>query len=110
MKTHAGWLLVFLGALAALAIPAPASAESDSPHRAIVLASTTSVDNSGLLRHILPEFTRQTGIEVRVVAVGTGQALAIAARGDADLVLVHDPDAENKFMAAGHGVQRREIA
>jgi tungstate transport system substrate-binding protein len=76
----------------------------------MVLASTTSVENSGLLSHILPEFTRQTGIEVRVVAVGTGQALAIAARGDADLVLVHDPEAEEKFMAAGHGVQRREIA
>ena len=76
----------------------------------IVLASTTSVENSGLLAHILPGFTRETGIEVHVVAQGTGQALATAAHGDADLVLVHDPDAESKFIAAGHGVSRQEIA
>jgi tungstate transport system substrate-binding protein len=86
-------------------------AAADAPASlSIVLASTTSVDNSGLLKRILPEFTRETGIEVKVVAVGTGQALAIAARGDADLVLVHDPDAEQKFMDAGHGVTRAEIA
>ena len=75
-----------------------------------MLASTTSVDNSGLLGHILPLFTKKTGIEVRVIAQGTGQALATASRGDADLVLVHDPDAEAKFMAAGDGITRREIA
>jgi len=62
----------------------------------IVLASTTSVDNSGLLGHILPEFTRETGIAVRVLALGTGQALDTARRGDADLVLVHDPEAEGR--------------
>jgi tungstate transport system substrate-binding protein len=77
---------------------------------AIVLASTTSVENSGLLAHILPEFTRETGISVRVLAQGTGQALATAARGDADLVLVHDPEAEDEFIAQGHGVDRRQIA
>jgi len=76
----------------------------------IVLASTTSVENSGLLAHILPVFTRETGIQVRVIAQGTGQALATAARGDADLVLVHDPEAEQKFLAAGHGLTRTEIA
>ena len=76
----------------------------------ITLASTTSVDNSGLLARILPAFTRASGIEVRVIAQGTGQALATAARGDADLVLVHDPDAEAAFIAAGHGILRREIA
>ena len=76
----------------------------------IVLASTTSVENSGLLARILPLFTQETGITVRVVAQGTGQALATAARGDADLVLVHDPEAEDKFIAAGHGVAREEIA
>jgi len=75
-----------------------------------VLACTTSVENSGLLAHILPLFTAATGIEVRVVAQGTGQALAMAARGDADLVLVHDPDAEATFMADHHGIERREIA
>ena len=78
--------------------------------RSIVLASTTSVENSGLLAHILPQFTRESGIEVRVVAQGTGQALATAAHGDADLVLVHDPAAEAGFMAAGHGASRTEIA
>jgi tungstate transport system substrate-binding protein len=76
----------------------------------IVLASTTSVENSGLLAHILPEFTNQTGISVRVLAQGTGQALATAAHGDADLVLVHDPEAEAEFIAQGHGTDRRQIA
>ena len=90
--------------LALLAFAATARAES------IVLASTTSVDNSGLLAKILPVFTRSTGIEVRVIAQGTGQALATAAHGDADLVLVHDPDAEAKFIADGHGILKREIA
>jgi tungstate transport system substrate-binding protein len=94
----------FLAALALLLAAGAARAES------IVLASTTSVENSGLLAHILPMFTKKTGIEVRVVAQGTGQALETAARGDADLVLVHDPEAEAAFMAAGHGIDRREIA
>ncbi len=75
-----------------------------------VLASTTSVDNSGLLGHILPLFKKASGIEVRVVALGTGQALDVARRGDADLVLVHDPDAEAKFIEEGHGINKREIA
>ncbi|MBV8588998.1 MAG: extracellular solute-binding protein [Acetobacteraceae bacterium] len=76
----------------------------------IVLASTTSVENSGLLAHILPKFTEKTGITVRVLAQGTGQALATAAHGDADLVLVHDPEAEQQFVANGDGVDRRQIA
>ena len=76
----------------------------------IVLASTTSVQDSGLLTHILPQFTDETGITVHVLAQGTGQALATAAHGDADLVLVHDPEAEAAFMAAGHGGSRTEIA
>jgi tungstate transport system substrate-binding protein len=86
------------------ALASPAMAET------ITLASTTSVDNSGLLAKILPVFTKSTGIEVKVIAQGTGQALATAANGDADLVLVHDPDAEAAFVAAGHGLQPREIA
>jgi tungstate transport system substrate-binding protein len=85
-------------------------AEEQTPAQSIVLASTTSVDNSGLLRHILPIFTKETGIAVRVLAQGTGQALATAAHSDADLVLVHDPEAEQKFIAAGDGVDRRQIA
>jgi tungstate transport system substrate-binding protein len=94
--------------VAALAV---AAALSPAAHpQSIVLASTTSVDNSGLLTRILPAFAKASGIEVRVVAQGTGQALATAAHGDADLVLVHDPEAEAKFMADGHGRSRREIA
>jgi tungstate transport system substrate-binding protein len=76
----------------------------------IVLASTTSVQDSGLLKHILPAFTAASGIDVRVLAQGSGQALATAARGDADLVLVHDPEAEERFIAEGHGSDRRQIA
>jgi tungstate transport system substrate-binding protein len=98
--------LVAAFALFALCAVSPVRAQQSF----IVLASTTSVDNSGLLGHILPLFTKKTGIEVRVIAQGTGQALATASRGDADLVLVHDPDAEAKFMAAGDGLIRREIA
>jgi tungstate transport system substrate-binding protein len=78
--------------------------------QSIILASTTSVENSGLLAHILPVFTKETGITVHVLAQGTGQALQTAARGDADLVLVHDPEAEQKFIAAGDGIDRRQIA
>lgn len=76
----------------------------------VVLASTTSVENSGLLAAILPRFTAQTGIAVRVLALGTGQALAVTARGDADLLLVHDPEAEQRFMDEGHGAERQEVA
>src|SRR6202047_4982852 len=78
--------------------------------QSIVLASTTSVENSGLLAHILPQFTAKTGITVNVVAQGTGKALDTARRGDADLLLVHDPDAEQQFMDEGHGSTRRQIA
>ena len=85
------------------------AAEQPAP-QSIILASTTSVENSGLLAHILPAFTKETGITVHVLAQGTGQALATAARDDADLVLVHDPEAEQKFIAAGDGIDRRQIA
>jgi tungstate transport system substrate-binding protein len=76
----------------------------------IKLASTTSVDNSGLLAAILPVFTKTSGVTVHVLALGTGQALDSARRGDADLVLVHDPEAEQKFLDEGHGTNRRQIA
>ena len=78
--------------------------------QSIILASTTSVENSGLLAHIHPAFTKETGITVHVLAQGTGQALETAARDDADLVLVHDLEAEQKFIAAGDGIDRRQIA
>jgi tungstate transport system substrate-binding protein len=78
--------------------------------QSIVLASTTSVEASGLLANILPQFTAKTGITVNVVAQGTGKALDTARRGDADLLLVHDPEAEQQFMDGGHGSTRRQIA
>src|SRR6195952_398221 len=81
-----------------------------STDNAIVLASTTSVEASGLLANILPQFTARTGITVNVVAQGTGKALDTARRGDADLLLVHDPEAEQAFMDEGHGSTRRQIA
>lgn len=82
------------------------AADQPAP-QSIILASTTSVENSGRLAHILPAFTKETGITVHVLAQGTGQALQTAARDDADLVLVHDPEAEQKFIAAGNGIDRR---
>ena len=101
---------LWLGILAALVFWLPAQAADAPPDTTIVLASTTSVDNSGLLAAILPQFTKATGITVRVLALGTGQALDTARRGDADIVLVHDPDAEQKFLDDGQGVNLKQIA
>ncbi|WP_119154542.1 extracellular solute-binding protein [Caldimonas tepidiphila] len=77
--------------------------------RFITVASTTSTEQSGLFGHLLPEFRKASGIEVRVVALGTGQALDMARRGDADVVMVHDPAAEEKFVAEGFGLPRRPV-
>jgi tungstate transport system substrate-binding protein len=77
--------------------------------RFITLASTTSTEQSGLFAYLLPIFQKASGIEVRVVAVGTGQALAIGARGDADALLVHDRIGEDKFVADGNGIDRRDV-
>ncbi|MCA3325352.1 MAG: substrate-binding domain-containing protein [Roseomonas sp.] len=77
--------------------------------RSITLASTTSTEQSGLFGHILPIFTRETGIAVRVVALGSGQALDIGRRGDADVVFVHDRAAEERFVAEGFGGPRRHV-
>lgn len=75
----------------------------------IVVASTTSTENSGLFRHILPIFERASGIKPRVVALGTGQALDLARRGDADVLLVHDRAKEEQFVAEGHGLRRFDL-
>jgi tungstate transport system substrate-binding protein len=75
----------------------------------ITVSSTTSTEQSGLFKHILPEFTKATGIEARVVALGTGQALDMGRRGDADVVFVHDQVAEEKFVAEGFGEKRFEV-
>ena len=89
-------------------IVAGCAAES-GPTRMITLATTTSMQDSGMLDLLLPEFRKQTGIEVKVVAVGSGQALEIARRGDADVLITHSPAAEQKFMDEGFGLNRRPI-
>ena len=87
-------------------IPSDAQARSS---RFIVMASTTSTEQSGLFAHLLPAFRQATGIEVRVVALGTGQALDTGRRGDADVVFVHDQAAEEKFVAEGFGLKRQAV-
>jgi tungstate transport system substrate-binding protein len=89
-----------------LVLGAPVTHAADS---FIVISSTTSTEQSGLFGHILPAFAKKTGIQVRVVALGTGQALDMARRGDADVVFVHDKAAEEKFVAEGFGVERKEV-
>jgi tungstate transport system substrate-binding protein len=97
--------------LAALAagVFALAAQAADGTKPFIVVASTTSTEQSGLFPHLLPQFTRASGIEVRVVALGTGQALDMARRGDADVVFVHDQAAEEKFVAEGQGLKRSPV-
>ncbi len=97
--------MIRLLALVLLLITAPARAGENF----IILQSTTSTQNSGLLDWLLPKFTEKTGIEVRVVAVGTGQALKNAANGDGDALLVHARERELAFLAAGHGVLRCDV-
>ena len=99
------WLLSSLVALAGAAVIPSLSAQE----RFITVASTTSTEQSGLFAHLLPAFEADTGIKVRVVAVGTGQALDIGRRGDADVVFVHDRPAEDRFMAEGEGVKRYPV-
>lgn len=77
--------------------------------RFITVASTTSTEQSGLFGHLLPIYVQKTGVQVRVVALGTGQALDIGRRGDADVVFVHDRAAEEKFVGEGYGLQRKEV-
>ena len=94
---------IILMALIAAATPAAWA------QKFITVASTTSTEQSGLFKHMLPAFQKKTGIEVRVVALGTGQALDMARRGDADVVFVHARAAEEKFVAEGHGVKRTPV-
>jgi tungstate transport system substrate-binding protein len=93
---------ILVGALVAAALCAPALAQDKS----IVVASTTSTTDSGLFNHILPIFKAKTGIDVKVVSQGTGQALDTGRRGDADVVFVHAKPQEEKFVADGFGVKR----
>src|SRR3954463_9200930 len=97
-----GWVIAGLLVIGVLAF---------SPVRAadVRLATTTSTANTGLLDYLFPKFRERTGITVRYVAVGTGAALKIGEQGDADLVMVHAREAEDKFVAAGFGVNRRDL-
>ncbi|WP_297770277.1 extracellular solute-binding protein [uncultured Roseovarius sp.] len=98
-------LSLAMGTALALGLSGGAQAQDEF----IVVQSTTSTQNSGLFDHILPMFEDKTGIEVRVVAVGTGQAIKNAANGDGDVLFVHAKPAEEKFVAEGHGVSRSDV-
>jgi len=95
--------ILIAAALGASLLAAPAALAQD---KSIVVASTTSTQDSGLFEYLLPLFTKKTGIAVKVVAQGTGQALDTGRRGDADVVFVHAKSAEEKFLAEGEGVKR----
>jgi tungstate transport system substrate-binding protein len=98
-------IVIVAAILAAAAVVKPAQAEDKS----ILVASTTSTQDSGLFEHILPLFKQKTGIDVKVVAQGTGQALDTGRRGDADVVFVHAKSAEEKFLAEGQSVKRYPV-
>ena len=96
---------VFIRCLAVFFCVAPLLAQAQS----IVMASTTSTEQSGLFAHLLPEFKKISGLDVKVVAVGTGQALDMARRGDADVLFVHDQEAEEKIVAEGFALKRHAV-
>ncbi|MBI3090004.1 MAG: substrate-binding domain-containing protein [Candidatus Tectomicrobia bacterium] len=101
------WRAFLLFALLTLLLGSHSAAAPNAQR--LRLATTTSTENSGLLAVLLPPFERQSGLRVDVIAVGTGKALKLAERGDVDVVLVHAPQAEEAFMAAGFGVNRRAV-
>ena len=104
-RSFAGLLAGACLAVAMAGSPATGRAQDGS----IVMASTTSTEQSGLFGHLLPAFRKATGIDVKVVAVGTGQALDMGRRGDADVLFVHDTAAEDKLVAEGFGVKRADV-
>src|SRR5713226_4337677 len=97
-------MMIFRSLLLGIALLATAA-----DAQTVRLATTTSTANTGLLDYLLPKFRARTGIAVQYVAVGTGAALKIGEQGDADVVLVHDRESEDKFVAAGFGVKRRDV-
>ena len=100
--THLKKHLAVLGFLLAAAVPAFAQ-------QVIKLSTTTSTENSGLLQYLLPKFEAKTNSKVNVISVGTGKALELAKNGDVDVTLVHARASEDKFVAEGHGVNRRDV-
>jgi len=101
---------IFATALAwiTLLVIAPAT-QAAPPAKDIILATTTSTQDSGLLDALVPQFEKQTGFRVKTIAVGSGQAMAMGQRGEADVLLVHSPEAEKKFVAEGFGLGRRRV-
>jgi tungstate transport system substrate-binding protein len=99
-------LLIAITAMIGAVVFSPAAFAAE---RFITVASTTSTENSGLFSHLLPRFQQDSGIEVRVVAVGTGQAIKIGERGDADVLFVHHKPSEEQFVDAGYGVARQDV-
>lgn len=97
--------LRLIAAFASLSLLAPISFAQQT----IRLSTTTSTENSGLLKHLLPEFEAKTNSKVHVISVGTGKALELAKNGDVDVTLVHARASEDKFVAEGHGVNRRDV-
>ncbi|MCL5264886.1 MAG: substrate-binding domain-containing protein [Chloroflexi bacterium] len=89
--------------------PATPAANAKPANPQLILATTTSTQDSGLLDVLVPMFEKQTGYDVKTIAVGTGQALAMGERAEADVLLVHAPDSEKKFMQAGHGAERKLV-
>lgn len=98
-----------MGVICRAVLLAALSLSAQAQDKFITVSSTTSTEQSGLFKHLLPIFEKKTGIKVHVVAVGTGQALDIGRRGDADVVFVHAKPLEEKFMAEGHGVKRHDV-
>ena len=103
MQKALGAALVATVFLIGTALPASAAAPAQ---KNLILATTTSTQDSGLLDVLIPVFEKKTGYFVKTIAVGSGQAMAMGQKGEADVMLVHSPDAEKKFMAEGHGVNR----
>ncbi|MCU0555455.1 MAG: substrate-binding domain-containing protein [Syntrophales bacterium] len=103
-----GFILCLLLALAITASMAGIAAAQPA-QKNVILATTTSTQDSGLLDILIPQFEKKTGYFVKTIAVGSGQAMAMGAKGEADVLLVHSPAAEKKFMADGNGVERRLV-
>ncbi|HRT61511.1 MAG TPA: substrate-binding domain-containing protein [Syntrophales bacterium] len=110
MKFKRNLLLTGIALAAALTIAAGfTTAEAAKVQKAVILATTTSTQDTGLLDVLIPIFEKKTGYFVKTIAVGSGQAMAMGAKGEADILLVHSPAAEKKFMADGNGVERRLV-
>jgi tungstate transport system substrate-binding protein len=107
MKRDFASMIMF--ALLAILFVFPATTAAQPAQKNVILATTTSTQDSGLLDVLLPIFEKKTGYFVKTIAVGSGQAMAMGAKGEADVLLVHSPAAEKKFMADGNGVERRLV-